>query len=111
MPCGPHGAHGWSWSNYFLFADDLQVIRPGSGVLSAVAIFWRTNLREILSHLLVAIQTNQFLFSTPRRQDVSKSLYERLGGYDAVAAVANALLDRIVQQAERNRYDGGTTQT
>lgn len=33
-----------------------------------------------------------------------KSLYERLGGYDAIAAVANALLPRLKSDDKLHRY-------
>jgi len=36
--------------------------------------------------------------------DDSKSLYERLGGYDAVAAVADDLLPRLMGDAQLGRF-------
>lgn len=36
--------------------------------------------------------------------DGSKSLYERLGGYDAVAAVADDLLPRLMGDAQLGRF-------
>lgn len=36
--------------------------------------------------------------------DGSKSLYERLGGYDAVAAVADDLLPRLIGDAQLGRF-------
>lgn len=36
--------------------------------------------------------------------DSSPSLYERLGGYDAISAVANNLLPRLMQDDELGRF-------
>jgi len=36
--------------------------------------------------------------------DVKKTLYERLGGYDAIAAVANDLLPRLQGDAQLGRF-------
>ena len=33
-----------------------------------------------------------------------KSLYERLGGYDAISAVANALVDRLQKDGQLGRF-------
>jgi hemoglobin len=35
---------------------------------------------------------------------VNKSLYERLGGYDAISAVTNALLDRMEKDPQLGRF-------
>ncbi len=34
----------------------------------------------------------------------TKSLYERLGGYDAIAAVSNALVDRLQKDPQLGRF-------
>src|SRR6266404_9596655 len=39
-----------------------------------------------------------------RRAMSTKSLYERLGGYDAIAAVSNDLVDRLQQDPQLGRF-------
>ena len=34
----------------------------------------------------------------------NKTLYERLGGYDAIAAVSNDLVDRLQQDPQLGRF-------
>src|SRR5437899_6713628 len=54
--------------------------------------------------MLIAFPSNVNFFTGGKMTDQSKSLYARLGGYDAMTAVVENLLPRLVNDTQLGRF-------
>jgi hemoglobin len=67
----------------------------------------RKALRTLLPSLALALSLATLLSASAQDGMMKKSLYERLGGYDAVAAVVDDFVGRLVADKQFERFFGG----
>ena len=66
--------------------------------------------RFVYPFVLIALLYLPAFSQTPSQQEPARTLYQRLGGYDAIAAVGDEFLTRLKQDKELSRFFQGVSE-